>query len=263
MHSTVVLPYPGRLKSNNVFCLAALYLKIEYYFDIGDYNNCINYATICEMMGREYAQKGKREYDVGMAYVSSSLIWNVISNSQLNNYSIADSLLKLKLEESNRTGNAFDLGTIYDQLAHVQLTKGNRIEALNCFNKAFAIEKKQGHDVNCKGILNNIGYNIYFQHYNDYDHALYYYKKALAIKNRDPALSELNSVETLNFLGNIGSLYAKKGQFDSAFIYFQLALDQISPGITESDLLQSQYDKFARQKKINYLSNLLIDKADA
>src|SRR3977135_3347709 len=107
-------------------------------------------------MGREYAQIGKREYAVWLPDVSGSLIWHAIANSRLNNYSIADSLLKLKLEESKRTGNAFDLGTIYDQLAHVQLTKGNSTEALNYFNKAFVIEKKQGHDVNCKGVLNNI-----------------------------------------------------------------------------------------------------------
>ena len=127
---TVVLRFPGDKKSNNVFCLSALYKKIEYYFDVGDYTNCINYANICEMLGREYAQnKSKRDYDVGMAYVSSSLIWNIISNGRLNNYFIADSLLKLKLEESNRTGNAFDLGSIYEQLAHVQLSKGNRNQA--------------------------------------------------------------------------------------------------------------------------------------
>ena len=111
------------------------------------------------------------------------------------------------------------------------------IRQLDCYNKAFAIEKKAGHDVSCKGILNNIGYYIYFQHYNDYDRALYYYKKALSVKNRDPAFGELNSFETLNILGNIGSLYAQKGQFDSAFIYFQLALDQISPGISESGII--------------------------
>ena len=81
--------------------MAALYKKIEYYYDIGDYSNCINYASICELTGREYARtKGKQAYDVGMAYVSSSLIWNVIANGQLNNYFIADSLLKIRLEES-------------------------------------------------------------------------------------------------------------------------------------------------------------------
>ena len=250
-------------KSTNIFYLAALYQKIGYYYDIGDYNNCINYANICEMMGREYAHKGKREYDVGMAYVSSSLTWNVISSGQLNHYFVSDSLLKLKLEEFNKTGNTFDLGSLYEQLAHVQMSKGNRDQALNYYKKALAIEKKAGLDIGCKGILNNIGFYIYFQHDKDYDGALYYYNKALALKNRDPGQSEFNSMETMNIIGNIGSLYAKKEQFDSAFFYFQLALDQISPGITESDLLANQYNRFARLKKINYLTNLLIDKGDA
>ena len=253
-----------RQKSNNLFCLAALYKKIEYYYDIVDYSNCIYYATICEMLGREYAQtKSKREHDIAMEYVSSSLIWNAMSNGNLNNYAIADSLLKRKLEESVKTGNTFDLGTIYQQLANVQLSKGNKTNALDYLRKALAVERKEGHDISYKGILNNIGFDIYFRQHNDYNQALYYYKKALAVKNSDPALGELNSVETLNILANIGSLYAQKKQFDSAFIYFQLALDQISPGISESDLLQSQYDKVATLKKINYLTSLLMDKCDA
>ena len=119
---------------------------------------------------------------------------------------------------------------MYEQLAHIQLTKGNRNKALDCYNKALSIERKEGRDVSCMATLNNIGYYIYFQHDNDCDRALYYYRKALAVKNRDPALSELNSIEMLNILGSIGSLYAQKGQFDSASIYFQQALDQISPG---------------------------------
>jgi CHAT domain-containing protein len=253
-----------RRKSINLFCLAALYKKIEYYYDVGDYSNSINYAVICEILGREYAQSTvKREQDIGMKYVSSSLIWNALSNENLNNYIIADSLLKRKLEESIRTDNSFDLGTIYEQLAHVQLSKGDKIKALDYLRKALAVEQKAGHDVSCKGILNNIGYSVYFETYKDYDRALYYFKKALSVKNRDPSLGELNSVETLNILGSIGNVYAQKGQFDSAFVYFQLALDQINPGITESDLLQSQYNKFAGQKKINYLTSLLLDKGDA
>jgi CHAT domain-containing protein len=253
-----------RQKSGNIFCLAALYQKTEYYFDVGDYSNCIVYAGICEMLGREYAQtKNSQTYDIGMAYVSSSLIWNAMSNGNLNKYFIADSLLKQMLAESIRSGNVFDLGTIYEQLAHVQLSKGNSASGLDYLHKALAVETKAGHDISCRGILNNIGYSIYLQQYKDYEHALYYYKKALAIKNRDPSQSELDAVEKLNVLANIGSVYSLMGHFDSSFIYFQRALDQIRPGIKESDLLASHYDQFANLKKVNYITSLLIDKGDA
>jgi len=253
-----------RRKTINLYSLNALYKKIEYYFDIGDYSSCINYAVICEMMGRQYARgKGKREYDIGMEYVNSSLIWNAMSQISLKNYFIADSLLTGKLEELKRTGNTFDLGSIYEQLAGVQLSKGNSKKALDYYNKALAVEKKERHDVSCKGILNNIGYHIYFLDGRDYDRALFYYRKALAIKNRDNSQAELNSVETLNILGNIGNVYVQKGLFDSAFMYYQLALDQIKPGISESDLLHSQYDLFAGQKKTEYITSQLLDKGDA
>ena len=67
----------------------------------------------------------------------------------------------------------------------------------------------------------------------------------------------------MNILSNIGGVYVQKGFYDSAFLYYQLAFDQIKPGIKERDLLQSQYDQFARQKKTEYVTALLLDKGDA
>ena len=46
----------------------------------------------------------------------------------------------------------------------------------------------------------------------------------------------------------MGNAYVEKGIYDSAFLYYQLALDQIKPGIKELDLLHSQYDQFTMEK---------------
>ena len=254
----------GKRKAVNVFYLGALYRRIEYYFDIGDYSSCINYAAICEMMGKQYAHsKVRREYDIGMQYVNSSFIWNAMSQWSLKNYFIADSLLNDKLEEFKRTGNTFNLGSLYEQLATVQLLKGDKVRALDYYQKALAVEKKAGDDIKCKGILHNIGYYVYFRNDKDYDRAIYYYKKALAIVNRDDSHAELNSIETLDMLCDMGNAYVEKGIYDSAFLYYQLALDQIKPGIKELDLLHSQYDQFARWKKTEYITSLVLDKGDA
>jgi CHAT domain-containing protein len=248
----------------NIYSLAALYKKTVYLFDVGDYSNCIEYAIICEMSGWKYASgQGKKDYNDGMLFASSSLVWNVNAQLELRNYGVAEKLLNDKLVESPRTGRAFNLGTLHEQLAEVQVAKGNYDKALDYYNKAFAIEKKAGHIISCKIILNNIGYNIYFKHDNNYDKALFYLKRALSLVNRDKLYAELNSVETLNILASIGDVYMRKGLYDSAFVYFQLALDQIKPGISESELLHSRFDEFARQKKIGYLTNLLLDKGDA
>jgi CHAT domain-containing protein/Tfp pilus assembly protein PilF len=253
-----------RRKIVDLFCLAAIYKKVEYLFDVGDYNNCISYATLCEMLGRQFAySRGKKEYDYGMQYASKSLLWNVLAEITMKNYDVAEKLLNDKLEECKRTGNSSDLGTIYEQSAEVQMDKGKPQKALAYYNTALAIESKAGHDISCKGIVNNIGYLIYFKNFGDYERALYYFRKALTYSNKDKDEDELNAVETLNVLTNIGDVYAREGRYDSAFAYFRLALDQIKPGISETELLNSQFDVFARQKKIEYITTLLLDKGDA
>jgi hypothetical protein len=81
--------------------------------------------------GKQYASShGKREYETGMQYAYSSLIWNVISQITLKNFQIADSLLNNKLDESKRTGELIDLASIYEQLADVHLSNGNFKKAL-------------------------------------------------------------------------------------------------------------------------------------
>ena len=254
----------GRLVPYNKFCLAALYKKVEYFIDVGDYNNSIHYATICEMLAKQFATSGgKNEYDYGTKYAYSSLLWNVNAQIVLKNYEVAEKLLNAKLDESLRTGNSFNLGTIYNHLAEVQKVKKNFDKALFYYNKAFLVEKKEGHDISCKAILTNIGYVFYLRK-DDYstELALRYYRRALAIVSKDKLQSALNSVETLDILGNIGRAYAQKGLYDSAFIYYQLALNEIKPGMNETELLKSPMDEFDRQKKISYITDLLLEKGD-
>ncbi len=252
-----------RLKTINLYCLAALYKKVEFLFDLGDYNNCISYAIICEMLGKQYAQgAGERDYVDGMGYAFSSLLWNVNAQLTLKNYDIAENLLKGKLEEQKKTRQTFNLGTLYEQLAEVQVAKGNFKKALIYFNEAFAAEYKEGNIIGCKGILDNIGI-FYLRQEHNTELALSYFRKALVLVNRKKLLEELSSVETLNILANIGDVYVQKRQYDSAFAYFQYALDQMRQGISDTELLNSRYNEFERQKKIGYLTSLLLDKGDA
>ena len=242
-----------RQQTVNRFCLAALYKKVEYFFDVGDYNSCIQYATLCEMLAKQFANSpNKNVFNYGTQYAYSSLLWNVLAQIVLKNYDLAERLLNAKLSESMETGNSFNLGTIYAQLAEVQRAKGDYKKAFLFYDKALTIQSKAGNVISCKAILNSIGYFIYFKNNSNADSALYYFRKALSVINRDNQQAALNSVESLNILANIGNVYAHKGLYDSAFAYYQLALDQIKPGINESELLHSPYDEFARQKKIGY-----------
>src|SRR4030095_15924645 len=103
-----------KLKILDKSSLWALYARVEYSFDIGDYERCINYASICEMLGNEYAGKGEsQEYQDGKGYALSSLEWNVNAQLALKNYDRAEELLANRVEEYKRRGLREYLGIAY------------------------------------------------------------------------------------------------------------------------------------------------------
>ena len=73
----------------------------------------------------------------------------------------------------------------------------------------------------------------------------------------------LSSMESLSILNRIASIFVATNQYDSAFKYFQLAFDQIAPGINENGVLTRSLDDFVRNERIRYITTLIIDKADA
>lgn len=252
-----------RLNSVDLYCMSALYKIVEFFYDVGDYQNCIDYATKCESLAKQYAMHGEAAYQRGLEYASSSVAWKVNSLLMLENYNDAEKLLTDKIEESKTTKFQYNIGSINAQLARVEQHKGNYEKALSYLNKAFHYEQGVGNNISCKTILNNIGYDIYFKHYNDSDKALFYFRRGLSFTSKKTTESSLDSIESLNILANIANVYVKKGLYDSAFKYFQLAFDQLKPGVDESGILHSSLNEFARQKKIGYLTHLFIDKGDA
>ena len=252
-----------RLNSVDIYCIRALYARVEYLFAVGDYFRAIYYAKNCETFAREYANTGtKNEYLLGTSIATGSQNYEVNAQLQLKNYEIAEKLLANKIEECKKAGLKNYLGTLYAQLAVVQLKKENSEKALLYFNRAFIYEKEAGNNINCKVMLNDIGYNIYFKHFNDLDKALFYYRKALTFIDKEKSPKNQDAFETIPVLTNIANIYVQKGLFDSAFYYFQSAFDQIKPGITESELLNNWRNEFARIKNY-YLPDLLMDKGNA
>ncbi len=252
-----------RRNTINIYSLAALYKKVVYLFDVGDYNNCIDYATVCETFGKQYAfSHGKSEYEDGMLFATASLIWNINALILLKNYDAAERLLFKKMVEYKKTNAALNLGAFYYQLADVEIAKKNYKEALNYYENSFIAEWKDGEIIGCKDVLNNIAI-LYSRYKGNPQMGLAYFRRALALKNKNTNLVELNAVETLNILANMGHVFVQLGLYDSAFRCFRLAFDQIRPGISETELLSIKFDEFAKQKKIGYLTGLLLDEADA
>jgi len=245
----------------NLYSLSSVYKKAEYLFDVGDYNNCIIYATMCEKMGRRFASgPGKSDHETGMEYVSSSTMWIALAYKALKNFQVADSLLTSQLKESEREGTSFNAGDMYEQMAELHMQNHNFKQAMIYYEKALNAETKAGHPVSCKGILDNMGYSLYYENLKDHEASLKYLRKSLQYTNTDNKLTDLDAAETLNVLASMANVFAGMGLYDSAFVYFQLALDQISPGIKEEDLTEYNYDRFAKMKKVQYLIDLLIDK---
>ena len=260
------IAYARRLNTpSDIACVAALYQKVEYYFDIGDYQRCIEYAIMCEKFALEYAshETEKRNVEVGRQNAESSLLWRVKALLVLKEYDQAEKLLTNKLEEYKKMGLDNYFGTLYSQMAELQLHKENYKQANFFFNTSLKWDMRAGYNFNCKQTTKDIGYSIYFRHFKDYGKALIYYKKALGYVNREKARNVADVFESLNIFTLIANVYVRMQDYDAAFKYYQLALDQIKPEITENSILQSPPEEFIKHKKIYYLTELLLDKADA
>jgi len=253
----------SRINAVDTYYLFAVYARAQYFFDIGDYNRCISYASFCEKLGYQYTENNPDDkYNTGMWYAFSSLGWIINSLLRMEDYEGAEKLLSNKVKECKKAGLKNYLGTLYGQLAEVQEQRGEYNKALSLYNQALEYETKWGANYNCKVIFNNIGY-LYGNHLKDMQMALFYYKKALQHHDRNKPLSKMDSLEMLNISSNIGNTYSKKNQFDSAYVYFQRGFDYVRSGITETGILKSSLDEFVQQKKMGYLTGLLINKGDA
>ena len=100
----------------------------------------------------------------------------------------------------------------------------------------------------CAEALNNIGFVYSTKLHQD----------KIAIKYHFDALNYADKNETLNIFDNIANIYATDGNYDSAFIYFQKAFDELSPGFTEKDLLKNYSE--SGSEITEYLTGMVLDK---
>ena len=257
----------GTLKDySDISCIRSMYSRIEYFFNAGDYHRCIDYATMCEKSAWQYANDHKSnpwEYSTGAAHASSSLAWNIEALIKLRDFQTAEELLLNKLNDYKKSGLRNYLGVTCDQLAHIQMYKGDYNKALYFLKEQLKYDKESGYLFNCKQALNTIGHDIYFSFLKDNNSALKYYRLALTYVNKDGSFSVEDSMESLNIFNRIANAYLLKKFYDSAFKFFQLAFNQIQPGLDEESILRLPSNKILALKKIDFVSTLLIDKGNA
>jgi CHAT domain-containing protein len=243
--------------------LTSIASRVQYYFDVGDYETSVNYATKWESLAREYAKDNVGlERSAGEASAKSSLGWRVKALLQLQRLEQADELLKNKIDEYKKSRLKDYLAMIYGQLAQVQEQKRDYRKALTYYEQSFEYYQEIRDYFNCKQTAKDIG-NIYFRHFNDYGKARVYFIRGLGYITNDKSEIAKDASESLAILGSIANICTRKGGYDSAHYYFQLAFDQLKPGMNETKFLRSSPEDLMKIKKIDYLARLIIDKGDA
>ena len=234
--------------------LFALWTRTKYLFDIGDFARCSDYA----IEGEEDAKKaGDPDH-----YYNNFLHFRINAQLEMNHYQEGKQLLEHKVEEA-KTGAPEYVWRLYAQMARVAIAAKNYTMALRYYDQAFRFALASNDHIGCLEMLVNKGYYVYYKGKGDARQALVYYQSALAFANRGEALSTAEALENLNLLTNIGDAYVQFGEYDSAFHYFQLAYDQLRPGIDETGLSNTSLEAVVNYDRVWFLTALMIDKGDA
>ena len=256
---TVFYKFQNRKNINNRvrYVLKALEIRAQSKYDIGEYYNCSKYASRGEVLIRKIYPDKKDSIDHSIYFTT----WKVNALLTLGKYLEAEGLLKNKAEECKKYRSYKSLGTIYDLLGQVQIGKKNPDAAINYFHQSLAYDRTyDDRAISRMQTYINLGYYVYEKYYGNEQQALDCYRNGWVCYTTSKNVDESGKMDALNLLTNIANVYVRSRSYDSAFKYFQLALDQVNPGLQESDLL---IISLASTPKIEYLTSLLLDKADA
>ncbi|AXY73469.1 CHAT domain-containing protein [Paraflavitalea soli] len=241
--------------------LNALFDRGTYFFDIGDYYHAIGYFKECNTKAFLYLPHAINAADSAgtISYALSSFVWQVNSHIRLKEYDQAEALLKSQTSQSGINSlNAYQ-GTFYGVRAEMEVHKGNYDQAIKNFRQALAVERRP---LSRKQLFNTMATEVYFKHYRNYDKAMSLYKEGLACINIDTLKFKEDSIESLSIWSSMAEVNVQKGQYDKAFACFRKALDHIKPGISIAQIISSPPAEFVTQKKIHYLTSLLIEQGN-
>jgi len=235
----------------------ALWNKAEYYYSIGDYDRCYRSTLLGQALTRQYISgiDSLRLIRAISTYAFNALL-------QLGKYDQVETLLKEKIREFAQTTDTIALALFMNQLSSVYEKKHNYKEALECLRKSYAYNESIHYRLGSSQALNNTGY-FYLHTLHDYPKAISWCRKALACLPATRSPDSYEAQEALSEYDNIASAYAAKGDPDSALAYFQLAFDQLRPGMNETTLLQHSSNEGYESRFNDYLLQMIIHKGDA
>jgi len=228
-----------------------------YTLDRGDFQRCIEYSSVGEMLTRKYASPAD-----SIAYISSFFTNRINAHIEMGDYTIAETDLNKKISGFRSAGLENLCGPFYNQLSVIAIRNDRYDAALHYLLNSLDINKKYNQKLFVKETLNNIGF-FYINHANDPASALKFFKEALQYKSSNPLDASKDEVETFNITGNIAYTYAQLNQFDLSDMNFQIAFDMLGKGIDENSLATMQLNQFNQNPKLIYITGLIRLKAAA
>ncbi|MBA4166146.1 MAG: CHAT domain-containing protein [Chitinophagaceae bacterium] len=231
--------------------------KVDYSFDVGDYQRCTDYAKIGESITGYSKIK-----DDSIAYVSGFFNMHVNGLTLMKKFDEAERILYKKIREYEQRNKENHCGVFYNQLAEISTQRHEYDSSILFLNRSLKCNKSIGNQLYCKQSYNNIGF-LYQTHLDKPDIALPFFLKALKCRNDKMQDRVADAIETLNIYDNIANVFAARREFDSAYYFYGKAFGQLKKGITEENVLNFSADEFIANKKMQYLTGLIKDKADA
>ena len=242
----------------DVYSLYSLKEKVEYLFDVGDYQRAFNAAEVGESVIKQYL-RGNDSLD----YIINFLVWKVNALVDFKNYDLAEKIVTDKIKDCKLIGAKQYLGNLYEQLAIVLARKKDYSTAERYFQIALQFHKNDKYALGCAQTLTNLGFSLFFDEYNNYKKAINTYEDALKYIKNDSIENSVRAIESLNIYTSIANAFVQMGSYDTAFHYFQRAFDQIKTGINEEAILHISLDEFVQLKRVELIVGLLISKGDA
>ena len=231
--------------------------RIKFLFYIGDYQRCIGYTKLGALLASQYLH----DHD-SLDYAMFLLTWEANVLIIYKQYDAAATLLFSKVEFCKKAGARRQSGNIYSQIADTYMGKGDYTRAVLYYKQALTYHTLARDYLNCKITLSNLG-EIYSRYLNNDPTGLRYYHKAIGYASEDQKQKVVDALQTLDVYDKIAMLYLQKRDYDSCFANFQVAFDQIRPGMHDSDLVHLPLSEFTEDRNIDLVINLLINKADA
>jgi CHAT domain-containing protein len=231
------------------YTLDALDEKSTFQLEAGDYYGCVKTTQLTDILLKSNPEFYSIEEREKMIRLFSTRLNAMIFLQQYND---AELLLESRKVEYLRLNNGNRLGNWYALMGKLKRRQKRFEETIRLLRNSVTCHLKAGYAEGAAESLNNIGF-VYLDNLHEYKKALPYFQQALKYAT---------GVESLNILANIGNTFAKLKDYKRAFISFQQAFDQISPGMNEVKILKTR-DSSITANYAEYLLRLEMYKGDA